>query len=64
VGWVLLVFVLLFILGNDAGYYAVYGYRLGHHGLPFAALAVLTEPSWTPAVAGSPWSFCCSRTAG
>ena len=44
IGWILLVFVLLFMLGSDAGYYAVYSYRLGHHGLPFAALAVLAEP--------------------
>jgi hypothetical protein len=54
VGWILLVFVLLFMLGSDAGYYAVYSYRLGHHGLPFAALAVLLEPSWIPALAVVP----------
>ena len=39
VGWILLVFVLLFMLGSDGGYYAVYDYNLGHHGLPFAAAA-------------------------
>ncbi len=51
VGWILLVFVLLFMLGSDSGYYAVYGYSRGHHGLPFAALAVLLEPLWIPALA-------------
>jgi two-component system NarL family sensor kinase len=29
----------------------VYAYNLGHHRLPFAAAAVLVEPSWIPAVA-------------
>jgi hypothetical protein len=54
VGWILLVFVLLFMLGSASGYYAVYSYRLGHHGLPFAALAVLLEPAWIPALAVVP----------
>ncbi len=51
VGWILLIFVLLFMLGSDSGYYAVYGYSRGHHELPFAALAVLLEPLWIPALA-------------
>ncbi len=51
VGWILLVFVLLFMLGSDAGYYAVYDYTFGHHGLPLAAAAVLVQSSWVPALA-------------
>ena len=51
VGWILLVFVLLFMLGSDGGYYAVYDYTLGHHGLPLAAAAVLVQSSWVPALA-------------
>jgi uncharacterized membrane protein YhaH (DUF805 family) len=51
IGWILLVFVVLFMLASDSGYHAVYGYSLGHHRLPFAAAAVLVEPSWIPAVA-------------
>jgi two-component system, NarL family, sensor kinase len=54
VGWILLVFVVLFMLASDSGYYAVYAYNLGHHRLPFAAAAVLVEPSWIPALAVIP----------
>ena len=50
IGWVLLIFSLLFMLGGDAGYYAVLHYRLAHHGLPLAPAAVLLEPLWVPAV--------------
>jgi hypothetical protein len=49
-----LVFVVLFMIASDAGYYAVYAYKLGHRGLPFAALAVLVQPAWIPAVAVIP----------
>jgi len=54
VGWILLVFVVLFMLANDSGYYAVYAYSLGHPRLPFAAAAVLVQPSWIPALAAIP----------
>jgi hypothetical protein len=50
VGWILLIFSLLFMFSADAGYYAVLSYRLGHR-LPLAAAAVLLEPLWVPAVA-------------
>ena len=39
------------MLGFDGGYYAVYDYNLGHHGLPFAAAAMPVQPSWTLALA-------------
>ena len=65
VGWILLIFILLLMLGIDAGYYAVLAYTLGHHGLPLAPVAVRAG---TVVGAGgrrcSPWSSCCSRTAG
>ena len=54
VGWIVLAFVVLFMLASDSGYYAVYAYSLGHHGLPFAAAAVLVQPSWIPALAVVP----------
>ncbi len=54
IGWILLLFSVLFMLGGDAGYYAVLHYRLGHHQLPLAAAAVLLEPLWVPAVAVFP----------
>jgi hypothetical protein len=51
VAWALLGFVLLTMISNDAGYYAVYCYRLGHHGLPLAALAVALVPLFLPGIA-------------
>jgi hypothetical protein len=51
IGWILLIFVLLTTLGNDAGYYAVLAYRLGHRGLPLAAVAVLLEPVYLLGIA-------------
>jgi hypothetical protein len=50
VGWILLIFSLLFMFSADAGYYAVLSYHLGRR-LPLAAAAVLLEPLWVPAVA-------------
>ena len=49
VGWILIFFAVLVMLSLDAGYYAVLGYTLGHHGLPFAPVAVLLVPLWIPA---------------
>ena len=51
IGWIMLIFGLLFMLGGAAVYYAVLHYRLGHHGLPLAPVAVLLQPSWAPAIA-------------
>jgi uncharacterized membrane-anchored protein len=50
-GWLLLFFSLLLMLSIDGGYYAVFCYRLGHLGLPLAAVAVLLVPLWAPAAA-------------
>jgi hypothetical protein len=33
VGWILILFVVLFLISVDAGYYAVLCYRMGYHGL-------------------------------
>jgi hypothetical protein len=48
VGWLLILFTFLFVLGIDAQEYAVYSYRLGHR-LPFATTAVLVKPVATAA---------------
>jgi hypothetical protein len=39
-GWILIVFVVLLLIPLNAGYYAVFRYRLGHHGVPFGPAAV------------------------
>jgi hypothetical protein len=44
VGWILISFPFLFLLGADAQYYAVLRYHLGHSGLPFGPAAVLVAP--------------------
>jgi hypothetical protein len=41
IGWMMVVFTLVYVLGGAANYYAVLFYRLGHRGLPLAALALL-----------------------
>ena len=41
VGWMMVVFTLVYVLGAAANYYAVLFYRLGHRGLPLAALALV-----------------------
>jgi hypothetical protein len=51
VAWALLGFVLLSMISNDAGYYAVYCYRLGHPGLPLAAAAATLVPLFLPGIA-------------
>jgi hypothetical protein len=50
IGWILLIFILLFLFGGDAGGYTFLYYRLGHHGLPLAPFAVLLPPLWAPAI--------------
>ena len=40
-GWILLGLLLLLGLGGIAAFYAVLDYRLGHHGLPLAPVAVV-----------------------
>jgi hypothetical protein len=41
VGWILIIFVVLFLIPIDAGYYAVLRYRLGYHGIPLGPVAVV-----------------------
>jgi hypothetical protein len=50
IGWILIGFIVLFLLSNDVGFYAVLYYRLGHHGLPLAPVAVVLQPLWAPAI--------------
>jgi hypothetical protein len=50
IGWILLVFILLFVFSTVAGLYAVLYYRLGYHGLPLAPVAVVLQPLWAPAL--------------
>jgi len=40
-GWIMLGCLIVLALGGIAGFYAVLDYRLGHHGLPLAAVAVV-----------------------
>ena len=44
IGWILLVFILMALLGDNAGAYAVLVYTHGHQGLPLAQVAVLLAP--------------------
>jgi hypothetical protein len=41
IGWLLILFVLMYVLGAAATNYAVLAYRLGYSGLPFAPVALL-----------------------
>jgi len=50
IGWILLISIALLLLSTAVGSYAVLYYRLGHHGLPLAAAAVVLQPSWVPAL--------------
>jgi hypothetical protein len=72
IGWILLGCLIVLGLGGIAGFYAVLDYRLGHHGLPLAPVAVVLGnsrfredargravaalPSVTSADAGAPWA--------
>lgn len=44
-GWIMLGCLLVLILDGIAGHYAVLDYRLGHGGLPLAAVAVVLNNS-------------------
>jgi len=50
IGWILSGFIVVFLLSNDVGSYAVLYYRFGHHGLPLAPVAVVLQPLWAPAL--------------
>jgi hypothetical protein len=54
IGWMMVVFTLVYVLGGAANYYAVLFYRLGHHGLPLAALALLLSAVQVPSFAMVP----------
>jgi hypothetical protein len=50
IGWILLAFILSFLFSSAVGFYAVFYYRFGHHGLPLAPAAVVLQPLWVPAL--------------
>jgi hypothetical protein len=50
IGWLIITPALFFLLGTDAGLYAVLRYRLGH-ALPAGPVAILLYQVWLPAVA-------------
>ena len=54
IGWIMVVFTLLYVLGAAATDYAVLYYRLGHRGLPLAALALLLSAVQAPSFAMFP----------
>jgi hypothetical protein len=51
IGWMMVVFTLVYVLGAAANYYAVLYYRLGYSGLPLAALALLLSAVQAPSFA-------------
>ena len=51
IGWMMVVFTLVYVLGAAANYYAVLYYRLGHRGLPLAPLALLLSAVQVPSFA-------------
>jgi MFS family permease len=54
IGWIMVVFTLVYVLGAAASDYAVLYYRLGHRGLPLAALALLLSAVQAPSFAMFP----------
>jgi len=54
IGWMMVAFTLLYVIGAAANYYAVLYYRLGHRGLPLASLALLLSGVQTPSFAMVP----------
>ncbi len=51
IGWMLLIFTVLYLLASGASYYAVLHYRFGYGGLPFAPVAVLLDMLQAPSFA-------------
>jgi len=49
-GWVILGAAGFFALSEDASYYTVADYRLGHGGLPLGWVALLAQPGWAPGI--------------
>jgi len=54
IGWIMVVFTLVYVLGAVASDYAVLYYRLGHRGLPLAPLALLLGAMQAPSFAMFP----------
>jgi hypothetical protein len=54
IGWIMVVFTVLYVLGAAADDYAILYYRLGHRGLPLAALALLLSAVQAPSFAMFP----------
>ena len=44
IGWILIIFIVVFLLSALVGSYAALYYRFGHHGLPLAPVAVVLQP--------------------
>jgi hypothetical protein len=51
IGWLLLIFIVLYVLGAGATEYAVLAYSLGHRGLPLVPVAVVLDTLQAPALA-------------
>ena len=51
VGWILILFVVLFLIPVDAGYYAALRYHFAYHGLPLGPAAVVLTSLWPLAFA-------------
>jgi two-component system NarL family sensor kinase len=51
IGWLLLAFIALYVLGAGAVEYAVLAYGLGHRGLPLAGAAVVLDTLQAPSLA-------------
>ena len=49
-GWILLGVAAFGALSEDASFYAVADYRLGHGGLPLGWVALLAQPGWAPTI--------------
>jgi hypothetical protein len=54
IGWIMVVFTLVYVLGAAAVYYALLYYALGHRGLPLAPLALLLGGVQAPSFAMVP----------
>ena len=51
IGWLLLIFIALYVLSAGAVEYAVLAYSLGHRGLPAASVAVVLDSLQAPSLA-------------
>jgi hypothetical protein len=49
-GWIFLGGAAFGVISEDASFYTVAGYRLGHGGLPLGWVALLAQPGWAPAI--------------